>query len=392
MLKKKILFILVLVIILNFFPILSAQNYNVTITYNQSKNEEIIRESSKLECYQEVELTSGGLYNTITMTPLSQLEKNRTNYQIVWNFMINDSSKIFDLEIINNGTSIKKINFLNSENNPVYIPITQGAQTILKFRSDQGLKPVGIWSEWTYPFDKYSKEIWGAPFDFTYGVISKILYPDSFTIKKSYASSPQIFSQLLMGRATNSTTGEIISEFNIGNLTFCKESYQNKLSHNCESYDYQGNKFCIIDTLPISPNALVDKCNFYLNISKEVKNEDTGYYVYIELVRTQLVKFIFIISSTWIIFISVYFYFWNKKEDSLNFTKKIYKIYGVVFIIWAFQEGIVTLTSLSRPLNITLFDITILFPFLIIFPSFLNKLILKRDRKKFNKKLLKIRK
>ena len=135
----------------------------------------------------------------------------------------------------------------------------------------------------------------------------------------------------------------------------------------CQSYDSEGRNYCISPPLFVSPKDLILRYNFD-NLTKEdlngaLQSGKTGYYLDLKLGRNQIIQYFFWISVALIISSCIYFELKKNKEGKkLHLKKKLYLAYKDTFVIWGFQEGIVVLTSLSRPLQITIFDLTILLP------------------------------
>jgi len=56
----------------------------------------------------------------------------------------------------------------------------------------------------------------------------------------------------------------------------------------------------------------------------------------------------------------------KKDNEKIDDKSRIYKASTGSFLIWSFQEGLNSLTPLTRPTTVTLFDLTLLIPLIFI--------------------------
>ncbi len=196
----------------------------------------------------------------------------------------------------------------------------------------------------------------------------KVSFPESFYVNDAYSKSPVILQNELIRETTSCTSNETTQE-NLATFTLITTLSNQNQKVKCESYDLEGKRFCFSPSLFVAPKNLVKKYNIN-NLTLEdlkggIKDETTGYYFYLELIRVPIILFIFWVSLILMFCAFIYFeFFYSEDGKKPNWSKRIYLSYQAIFVIWAFQEGIIILTSLSRPLTITLFDLSIIIPLL----------------------------
>lgn len=386
--------IIVGLIFILFTPLILADNsQNVSFSFDLSN----LSHYSRISIYQEREITESNAQIKIfwNVGNFTDYTDNIPIY-ILDMRLIGKNYTLFNLEINRNNKS-NGVSFLDG-NTPISLTLRPYDKIIISYNTDAGL--VTMINKFWYPFDKYNYTIWsGAIPKIPFMQSVKISLPDTFSVR-GYASSLLVYQKSLICETRNSTNGELISQEEIAKMTLLGDiSSGEKIGVSCQSHNIAGDNFCRLSPLFITPRDLLEQYNLQ-NLSEDdflgnVRNENTGYYAYLEITRVPITIFIFLISIIAVSLSTIYFEFIYKRDKKEIEVKRLKKILGTIFVIWTFQEGIVSLTSLSRPLTITLFDIC---PFIIAFTIFLigyffkTNQILKRDTKKFNKKLLKRKK
>jgi len=115
-----------------------------------------------------------------------------------------------------------------------------------------------------------------------------------------------------------------------------------------------------------------------------IRDETTGCYLTATFERTPIIKYIFWVAVLLISLNSIYFLWFYKNNEKVDDKKnnekiddkkdnekiddksRIYKASTGSFLIWSFQEGLNSLTPLTRPTTVTLFDLTLLIPLIFI--------------------------
>jgi len=321
--------------------------------------------------YEKTDLSGSGTETTITFTANNfSVYTNHSYIDFYWNFIINGEIIYdFTLQLRNKTYSIP---FVDSSEGGIPIRIKPFDTMSINYRTNKKLNPMK--DEFFYPFDKYNYSLWsGSIKQIPYVKGSMVSFPDSFYVSNASAGSPLIYPQELVKEIKNKTSNQTIHTETLAKFTFITDMVALNQKTNCQLNDLEGTRFCISPSLFVSPKELIETYNFY-NLTSEdlngkIKNEKTGYYFYLELKRTSIIIYIFWISLALITLSSVYFvYVYQENRKKVMWQKRMYLSYQSAFVVWAFQEGIIALSSLSRPLIFTVFDLTIFVP-LVVFIS-----------------------
>jgi len=197
--------------------------------------------------------------------------------------------------------------------------------------------------EFFYPFDKYFFTSWSQPDLVYYKRTDRIILPNSFEIVENETEFSCPFVVKFKITKGNTTLMESI----LFSDTYTFEA----------SFVQSDNNRIIIFPSAVSPpldwvqgNSEIIH-NLTLEQQKNVLDKRTGCFLRFTFERTQLVIYLFLISSASMLLSSLYF---------LN-CKKYPELLGAIFGIWAFQEGLNQLLPLVRPTIVTLFDLNIIY-------------------------------
>jgi len=388
--KKRVIYIGIIFIFLFLFsPLVRSSNdcENISLNYDFSN----LDDYSVMNVFQEREV--GETFSTIKLFIEFGNFSFYTNTSLIyleWNF-VNENISIFDLNLnINENNS-----FIPYLTDPLSLWVKPFDKVLISYKTDNGLGVIR--DKFWYPYDEYTYHIWsGAIRDIprTEGV--SIFFPEAFSVKTVPSSgAPVVYPKELIKETRNGTTNQVISQELWAKVTIITTQINTDQLTKCQLYNLEGKTFCISRPLFVSPRNLIEKYNIY-NFTEEdlngkTENAKTGYYLSLTLARTEIVIYLFWISLFFISSSFIYFWFFFTRPEKLTKKDRLFLVYQSTFTIWAFQEGIMALTSISRPLNVTIFDLTLFLPIILLFLIYFFQFIIKNIIKliKFFSKQLK---
>lgn len=209
-------------------------------------------------------------------------------------------------------------------------------------------------SEFYFPFDAYYFDTWYSP-NPIHELGTRVIYSNNNKIlnDKTSLTCPNILGVTVYQNKTNIA----YLNFDYGNITVGIISSE-------KTFIEDGNNLFVIFKPIVSSQSGLIKA-YEQSPNKYSGDERIGCKLKVSYERTDLIKFIFFMSTFFIFIISILI---------LTLSRNKIELISLSFVIWSFQEALLPFNGLQRPVGITLFDLTI-----ILLPLFaILLLVLKR--------------
>ncbi|HDY74350.1 MAG TPA: hypothetical protein ENH51_04480 [Euryarchaeota archaeon] len=348
--NKKLLFLVSLILVFSLvFPV-GAQTDICNI------DTEILNQTSlnvKAQSYKIVEVDFDHTFNTEYITLLKNLKEINYFFHNEREFRIFDFKAVSENKIIyfNPKPEIKVteleyvVNITIPTEGLKSLEVTYWADNVFQNKRDKWyLFEFG--SEHWYPYDEYSMFLNNLEIESGMSVTKKFCFPE---VDSDLNLSARTAPHIQVGSGPSAPIFVVHAPpriFGTGNVRMIGPL-----------------------TYPIDGNFQGLQINVYnyKTLEKITEGKTVGtvsYDVDVSFKRGQRSKWIF-----WIIFLYLTFAPWYvvRKSHNNNFWEKISEVYVTYSILpWLFSEITTTITPPTRPLTITLFDLTILWPFVLI--------------------------
>ena len=225
------------------------------------------------------------------------------------------------------------------------------------------LYKLGLSGETSFPFDLYRLNYGSSPVMYKYKSFARVILPNTFKVlnnsmyqtKYSCANMSSKMYEVTVDLGENNECNiNITVRENRKEITEIVET-ESQLTSVVQSKDSSA---VLFEPIISSQDLFFDESTGQLipQIEKEYNTSNLGCFVDVYFERTPIIKYIFIFSALFILLICII------SVRPLNLAN----MFEYSFVIWAFQEALLQFNMIERPNSITLFDLTILIPFLVL--------------------------